>query len=377
MSKLQSSIQKAISKSRENAGKPASRKRNAPDRTSGSDTAAPANMFKVFQLAFPRQDVMKESLIVSAIDDRAAKSAYDLLRTRVLQRMRGNSWRTLLVTSPGPGEGKTLTSSNLAISISRDVNQSVVLVDLDLRRSSIAKYLGIDVDIKAGVGDFLNGDAEISDIVYTPGEMPRIALLPNREPLDNASDLLGSPRMKDLVAWLRDQSDRSIVIFDMPPVLACDDVLAFSSEADAILLVAAQGITDRGELETTVNMAAASDHVGHGGPGDRRRHRDDVDDRHAARRPGLHRQRQPAPARPAPAVAPGHLRRRHRHARRHRTRSDLDALALRKPAARRGGHRRRPFRQEPGAGVSRPTAAWRSTAKSFRARRPRPKAWRR
>lgn len=262
MSKLQSSIQKAISKSRENAGKPASRKRNAPDRTSGSDTAAPANMFKVFQLAFPRQDVMKESLIVSAIDDRAAKSAYDLLRTRVLQRMRGNSWRTLLVTSPGPGEGKTLTSSNLAISISRDVNQSVVLVDLDLRRSSIAKYLGIDVDIKAGVGDFLNGDAEISDIVYTPGEMPRIALLPNREPLDNASDLLGSPRMKDLVAWLRDQSDRSIVIFDMPPVLACDDVLAFSSEADAILLVAAQGITDRGELEKTVELLAECNVLG-------------------------------------------------------------------------------------------------------------------
>lgn len=205
---------------------------------------------------------MQESLIVSAIEDRAARSAYDLLRTRVLQRMRGNSWRTLLITSPGPGEGKTLTSSNLAISISRDVNQSVVLVDLDLRRSSISRYLGIETDVTAGVGDFLQGNAEISDIVYTPDDMDRIALLPNREPIDNASDLLGSPRMKELVAWLRDQSDRSIVIFDMPPALACDDVLAFGPEADAIMIVAAQGITDRDELEKTVELLADYDLLG-------------------------------------------------------------------------------------------------------------------
>jgi protein-tyrosine kinase len=215
-----------------------------------------SGIFRVFQFANPREETMEESRIVSAIEDRAAKSAYNLLRTRVLQRMRNKSWRTLLITSPGEGEGKTLTASNLAISLSRDVNQSVLLVDLDLQRSSVAKYLGIEVDIKAGVGDFLQGNAEIPDIVYAPGDMARIALLPNREPVDNASDLISSPRMKELVAWLRDQSDRSIVIFDMPPVLACDDVLAFAPEVDAILLVAAQGITDRADLKKTVELLA-------------------------------------------------------------------------------------------------------------------------
>ena len=263
MSKIQSSIEKAIEKARGTAEEtPHRRKKPARRRGEREANSTPSGVFRILQFANLRKEIMEESRIVSALDDRAAKSAYNLLRTRVLQRMRSNSWRTLLVTSPGPGEGKTLTASNLAISLSRDVNQSVLLVDLDLQRSSVAKYLGIDIDIKAGVGDFLKGNAEISDIVYTPSEMERIALLPNREPVDNASDLIGSPRMRDLVAWLRDQSDRSIVIFDMPPVLSCDDVLAFAPEVDAILLIAAQGLTDRVGLEKTVELLADYDLLG-------------------------------------------------------------------------------------------------------------------
>lgn len=256
MSKIQSSIQKALEKTRAAAGEPSRPKEKSSRHSRRQNDGTPSGVFRIFRFATPNPEIMEDNRIVSAVDDRAAKTAYDMLRTRVLQRLRSNSWRSLLITSPGPGEGKTLTSSNLAISISRDVNQSVLLVDLDLRRSSIAKYLGIEVDIKVGVGDFLQGNAEINDIVYTPGDMTRIALLPNREPIENASDLLGSPRMKQLVSWLRDQSNQSIVIFDMPPVLGCDDVLAFSPEVDAVLLVATEGITDRAGLEKTAELLA-------------------------------------------------------------------------------------------------------------------------
>ena len=197
-----------------------------------------------------------------ATDDRSAKSAYNELRTRVLQRMRSNNWRSMLITSPGPGEGKTLTASNLAISLARDVNQSVILVDLDLMRSSIAKYHGIDVDIKHGVGDFLLGNAELSDIIYSPGDIERLALVPNRQPLENSSDLLGSPKMKELIFWLQQQSEKSIVIFDMPPALACDDVLTLCPSVDAVLVVVAQGKTDRIELEKTMKMLSDYEMLG-------------------------------------------------------------------------------------------------------------------
>lgn len=252
MSKIQSSIQKAIEKSRGNSPAGSRKHGHKPSRRNTDGTAS--GIFRIFQVAKPHDETMEQSRIVSAVDDRSAKSAYNVLRTRVLQRMRSNEWQSILVTSPGPGEGKTLTASNLAISLARDVNQSVILVDLDLMRSSVAKYLGINVDIKSGVGDFLQGKASLSEIIYTPGEIERLALVPNREPVDNSSDLLGSPKMKELVSWLHQQSEGSILIFDMPPVLACDDVLTVCPLADAVLVVAAQGKTDRGELEKAMRM---------------------------------------------------------------------------------------------------------------------------
>jgi capsular exopolysaccharide synthesis family protein len=176
--------------------------------------------------------------------------------------MRSNNWHSLLVTSPGPAEGKTITAANLAISLSRDVNQSVLLVDLDLHRSTVAKYLGFDIDVEAGVSDFLRENAEIPDIVYVPTEMDRIGIIPNREPIENASDLLGSPRMRELFAWLKNQAEQTIVIFDMPPVLACDDVLAICSEIDAVLMVVSQGVTDRVGLEKAMDLLQDTDMLG-------------------------------------------------------------------------------------------------------------------
>lgn len=263
MSKLQSSLQQAIEKTRRIAqgDNNASAKTSRASGNKGGKGLA-TGVFRILQRAFPREEVMEESKIVAAVEDKAAKSAYNVLRTRILQRMRSNNWNSLLITSAGPGEGKTLTSSNLAISIARDVNQSATLVDLDLMRSSVAKYLGISVDVKAGIGDYLQGKAEAADIIYSSDEFERLVLVPNREPIENSSDLIGSPRMRVLADALSDQTHKSIVIYDMPPVLACDDVLAFCPSVDAILLVVAQGKTERTALEKTVSMLSDYNIIG-------------------------------------------------------------------------------------------------------------------
>ena len=175
MSKIQSSIQKAIEKSR-SAPSGDSKVQRGRRRTDHENrvSAVAGNIFRMFRSAVPDAEIMRQSRIISSLDDPAASAAYSLLRTRVLQRMRSNNWHSVLVTSPGPEEGKSLTATNLAISLSRDVNQSVLLVDIDLRRSSIAKYMGFEIDVKMGVGDYLTGDAEIADIVYVPSMMERI-----------------------------------------------------------------------------------------------------------------------------------------------------------------------------------------------------------
>lgn len=217
-----------------------------------SDEIGDSGLFSALSMASVEQSVMERNKIMPAVNDRRAITAYKVLRTRVLQQMRSHGWRNLVVTGAGPGEGKTITACNLAISISNDVNQSVFLVDVDLQRPSVADYFGLEVH--ASIGDYLRGEAEISDIIYAPEDMDRIAIIPNRDPVGNSSELLASPRMKKLLKWLAEHGGAPLAIFDTPPVLACDDVLAFSPLIDAYLMVVSEGKTDRASLSRTIEM---------------------------------------------------------------------------------------------------------------------------
>ena len=216
------------------------------------DLVASTGIFKSLSSASVESQSMERNKILPAIEDRGAVTAYKMLRTRVLQRLRSNNWQSLIVTGAGAGEGKTLTACNLAVSVSNDVNQAVVLVDLDLQRPSLASCFGLDV--RASIGDYLIGKAELEEIVYAPAGMERLAIMPNRDPVPNSSELLASPRMRTLLKWLREQGPETITIFDMPPVLACDDVLAFSPYADAILMVVSEGMTERTALARAMEM---------------------------------------------------------------------------------------------------------------------------
>ena len=90
---------------------------------------------------------LKQHRIIAGDAQNEATKAYKVLRTQVSQRMRQHGWRTLGVTSPRQGEGKTLTAINLSISLALERNQTVLLVDANLSQPSIHTYLGIDVEI--------------------------------------------------------------------------------------------------------------------------------------------------------------------------------------------------------------------------------------
>lgn len=216
------------------------------------DAVKSTTAFKNLLSAGVDTKAMERSRILPGLDDKRAMTAYKMLRTRILQRARSNNWRSMLVTGAGPNEGKTVTAANLAISVAKDVNQSAILIDLDLQRPSLAKYFGLTID--KDLGNFLKGEAEIQDILYAPEGLERLIMIPNQQPIENSSDLISSPRMHELIAWTREQGDSTLTIFDMPPVLATDDVLAFCGYVDSVLLVVSQGITDRRELEETVQL---------------------------------------------------------------------------------------------------------------------------
>ncbi|NIP24146.1 MAG: AAA family ATPase [Phycisphaerae bacterium] len=172
--------------------------------------------------------------------------------------MNANGWRQIAVTSASQGDGKTVTAINLAISLAGDVNHEVCLVDLDLRRSSIADYLGIKIN--KGVSDCLARSVPLEDVLLkTPYE--RLTLLPNLRPEIHSSELLNSPEMRTLASMLAIDSHR-IVVYDMPPLLAADDMLAFEAIVDATLFVVAEGKTSRTEVIKACELLEGSNLIG-------------------------------------------------------------------------------------------------------------------
>jgi capsular exopolysaccharide synthesis family protein len=183
--------------------------------------------------------------IVAMADHDPAATAYKVLRTHVLQRMRANHWKTLAITSPTQGNGKTVTSINLAITLARDLKHTVLLVDLDLRRPSLASFF-FDEPVP-GVSDYITDDRAIEELLINPG-IERLTLLPGNHSFTHSSEILCSPKMIELVEELKGRYADRLVLFDMPPVLGGDDVMAFAPYVDAVLLVVEEGGTTKDEL---------------------------------------------------------------------------------------------------------------------------------
>jgi len=181
----------------------------------------------------------------------AGESAYKVLRTRVLQRLRANGWKTLGITSTRQGDGKTLTSLNLAISLAQDANQTVLLADLDLRRPSLLSYL--TPEPMPGISDVLSGREDLSEVLVNPG-IERLVILPGHEALTDSSEQLAGPRMVQMVEELKTRYPDRIVLFDLPPVFVGDDVMAFAPNLDALMLVLEEGKTTSEELRAAFEL---------------------------------------------------------------------------------------------------------------------------
>lgn len=215
-----------------------------------------------FQTVPTDSALLEKNCVLPQIADQAALRAYKILRTRVLRRLEANHWHSFAVTGVTAGEGKTLTAINLAVALAQDVSTSVFLMDLDLARPRIAQYLGMTgANGEYGLSDYLLRDASIDSIIYSP-EIERLAVIPNFEAIPQSSELLTSSRMAQLLHALEAEVPRRILIVDMPPVLASDDVLAFAPQVDATLVVIAEGMTGRDAVRGATEVLAEMNLLG-------------------------------------------------------------------------------------------------------------------
>ncbi len=186
--------------------------------------------------------------------------ALNMLRTQVLQRMKQHGMRTLAIVSPASGDGKSLTALNLAISIARDPNHTALLVDLDLRRPSLARLL--DIDAGPGIEAHLAGSSALADVLCRVRAFDNLSLLPARAAVAQSGELLANPRTGAMITELRDRYPDRIILFDLPPVLQSDDALAFAPNVDAALVVACEGRTRREDLVRTIELLRGTQIIG-------------------------------------------------------------------------------------------------------------------
>lgn len=205
------------------------------------------------------QDVLRNNRVIMGLYNDPRADIFRVLRTNVLRQLRENNWNSFAITSVTPGAGKTFTSVNLAIAIAMEGNQSVLLVDADLRRPSVGQYLGIQPEL--GLFDCLKEDVLLADALINPG-IERLVILPGREANNNASELISSRKMAHLVKEIKSRYESRIIIFDLPPLFAADDALLFMQYLDAALLVIEDGKNTSDELQHSMHILEQTNLLG-------------------------------------------------------------------------------------------------------------------
>jgi protein-tyrosine kinase len=202
---------------------------------------------------------LKSNRIVSFSKNDPMSMSFDLLRTHILQKMEDNNWRTLAITSPTPESGKTVVAINLAMSIAQQTNRTAMLVDFDLRRPKVGSYLGLHME--KSLNDLLEGASDIPSALVNPG-IPRLVVLPTKNSVRKSSETLSSKQVANLIKELRERYSSRIVIFDLPPVLVADDVMALMPHIDCVLMVVANGMSTKREIEDSLRIIPASKLIG-------------------------------------------------------------------------------------------------------------------
>ena len=197
--------------------------------------------------------------IAHHISDSIEVDAYRILRTRVLHQCRERGGNTLMITSAVPGEGKTLTAINLAVTMAKDFHHTVLLVDCDLRQQTIHNYLGYESG--KGLIDYLSHDTPVSELITWPG-IEKLTIISGGRPISGSSEFLGSHRMKELVAEMKSRYPDRYIIFDVPPLLTNADALAFVPMVDHVLFTVQEGETPIDKIKKALQMVPADKVLG-------------------------------------------------------------------------------------------------------------------
>jgi polysaccharide biosynthesis transport protein len=198
---------------------------------------------------FPMEQGRSESELVVFNDPKSSASeAYRGLRTGILFSTPGHSPRSLLVTSSGPQEGKTITTANLAITMAQ-AGQKILILDCDMRKPRLHKVF--PCDRARGMSNILVGEGDWRKLRVAT-QVPNLEIIPSGPIPPNPAELIGSDRMKRLIDELLQEYDR--VLIDSPPIVAVTDSVVLSRFVQGVVLVIQVGVTTRDVINNCVRQ---------------------------------------------------------------------------------------------------------------------------
>ncbi len=208
----------------------------------------------------PEMTLQKPALIrnrIVTVDAGPNATPFDILRTKVLLQMRKNGWRWLAITSPTAACGKTTMACNLAVGLSRQPDIRTLLVELDLRRPSMAKLLACEP--AHDVTEMLTGKVQFEEQALRIRS--NVAVSMARRPSSDPTRYMFSTETPAVLNKVVERYRPDIVIFDLPPLLVGDDTRAFLSNVDCALMVTRAEKTTISQIDTSEREIAEHTNV--------------------------------------------------------------------------------------------------------------------
>ena len=203
-------------------------------------------------------DVLRRNKLFALFKNNKMTDYFDIVKGQLLNKLGKINGNCILVTSTHPGEGKTFSSINLGISIAREHDRTVIVIDADLRnpwrshRDFALDFFNFSPE--KGLVDYLDEVSELSEIIVNPG-INKMTIIPAGRRALNSAELLASPRMELMVNELKTRYGKQrIIIFDCPATLSCVDPMVFSHLVDGIVFIVESERTTTEELKKAMAL---------------------------------------------------------------------------------------------------------------------------
>jgi len=243
MSKLEDALSAALIKRKQVLSQPpeailseyAKEDPEGPDTPGASSQAAHMGPFH----AIPDEIKNDPQYLMGSEQNRMAAEQFGILKETLIRSTNGTDFKnTIMVTSSFGGEGKTVISINLAISLAKELDHTVLLVDADLRKPSISEYLCMEQ--LPGLTECLSGEIALGEAL-TRTDISKLSILPSGRPAENPAELFSSKVMADLVAEIKHRYPDRYIIIDTPPVIPFAETRTMGHCVDNVIYVVKEG----------------------------------------------------------------------------------------------------------------------------------------